>query len=215
MLTRVQARMIFGVAPEWPCAVMAYEVLKRDKLPCYGPVWEHETLHIRMATPGGLQAETQTRAGPGVIPTPTFVGGPRDFYLPDGGHYERGRRAFFGFLKRSTHMGAQSLQNRFCREIGVTEHGSFPKATVTPVVTLEAAVRNAWDYGVGLWPTYPEGKVKLRFGHMKYTQALYDPALPFWAHSTELESNDGFILEELKVMDPSSAERFPEPAGAP
>ena len=215
LLTRLQARMLFCVAPEWPCAVMTCEVTRREKLACFGPVWEHETIYTRMATPGVVQAETQTRAGPGVIPTPTFVGGPHDFYLPDGGHYERGRRAFVGYLKKATHMGAQSLQNRFCREIGVSGHGDFPPPSVPPVVTLEAAVRNAWDYGLGMWPSYPEGRIKFRFAHMKYTQALYNPALPFWAHSPSLETNDGFILEDLIVMDPSSEELVPRPRSSP
>ncbi len=215
LLTRVQARMVFCVAPEWPCAVMTYEVMKREKLACYGPVWEHETIYSRLATPGVIQAETQTRAGQGVTPTPTFVGSPSDFYLPDGGHYERGKRAFFGYLTKATDMGAQSLQNRFCHEVGVSAHGDFPPPSMAPVVTLEAAARNAWDYGLGMWPSYPEGRVKLRFGHMKYTQALYDPALPFWAHSPQLECNDGFILEDLIVVDPSSKDLSPMTSASP
>ena len=41
LLTRLKARKVFCVAPEWPHAVMKYEVMKRERLACFGPVWEH------------------------------------------------------------------------------------------------------------------------------------------------------------------------------
>ncbi len=197
----LRAKMTHCVTPDWPCALTIYEVLQRDHRLSHGPEWEHEAIVMRLCTPSVTSEETIRRTGPWSLAIPVFRGSNTDFYRPGGGSYERARRACVGHLRDITGLGAQSLQNKYGREVGISSEGILPPPPRGTIVTLEQDAEMAWNFGLSIFGHFPVGKKKYRYGYNPYCAELYSPVLPFWAYGRNLETTDDFIFSAFPVMN--------------